>query len=154
MDTADPRVPPATRVPGIVVVRELVAHAEDAAVMLLEARGYSQGCLLEFMAVGRPASDWASPVLGVDFGSGVLRPGMEPSPPGLSPRRPRAAQSSTSSSSSSEQPSPTDTLRTARPTTVYPPVPLSVRWHQRMSSGWAHRLRASAMISTTDSCSV
>jgi hypothetical protein len=28
-----------------VVLRELVAHTEDAAVMLLEARGYSQGCL-------------------------------------------------------------------------------------------------------------
>lgn len=83
MDTADPRLPPATRVPGIVVVRELVAHAEDAAVMLLEARGYSQGCLLEFMAVGRRSGrggqGGGSPVLGVDFGSGALLPGERPS---------------------------------------------------------------------------
>jgi hypothetical protein len=63
------------------VLRELVAHTEDAAVMLLEVRGYSQGCLLEFIAVGRPASTGESPVLAVDFGSGVLLPGMEPPPP-------------------------------------------------------------------------
>lgn len=81
MDTADPGLPPPTRVPGIVVMRELVANAEDAAVMLLEARGYSQGCLLEFMAVGRRAVDGGSPVLAVDFGSGVLLPGARPSPP-------------------------------------------------------------------------
>lgn len=80
MDTADPQVPPSTRVPGVVVVRELMAQAEDAAVMLLEARGYSQGFLLEFMVVGRPASAGGSPVLGVDFGSGVLLPGAEPAP--------------------------------------------------------------------------
>jgi hypothetical protein len=65
-------------VPGIVVLRELVASADDAAVVLLEARGYSQGCLLEFMAVGRPGSLGGSPVLGVDFGSGVLLPGSQP----------------------------------------------------------------------------
>lgn len=62
------------------MVRELVAHTDDAAVMLLEARGYSQGCLLEFVAVGRPASAGGSPVLGVDFGTGVLLPAMEPGP--------------------------------------------------------------------------
>lgn len=80
MNTPEPQVPPSTRVPGVVVVRELMAQAEDAAVMLLEARGYSQGFLLEFMVVGRPASAGGSPVLGVDFGSGVLLPGGEPAP--------------------------------------------------------------------------
>jgi len=57
-----------------------MAQAEDAAVMLLEARGYSQGCLLEFMAVCRRAVG-TPPVLGIDFGSGVLWPGAEPAPP-------------------------------------------------------------------------
>jgi hypothetical protein len=62
-----------------------MAQAEDAAVMLLEARGYSQGFLLEFMVVARAASAdgspvLGSPVLGVDFGCGVLLPGAEPSP--------------------------------------------------------------------------
>ena len=66
-----------------------MAQTEDAAVMLLEVRGYSQGFLLDFMVVGRPASAGgslvlgspvlSSPVLGVDFGSGVLLPGAEPS---------------------------------------------------------------------------
>jgi hypothetical protein len=78
VDTAGLSAPPSTRVPGIVVLREPVAQAHDAAVMLLEARGYSQGFLLEFMAVARRARDGGSPVLGVDFGSGVLRPGGEP----------------------------------------------------------------------------
>lgn len=59
----------------MVVLRELVAHAENASVLLLEARGYSQGCLLEFLAVGRPAAGDDRPVLGLDFGSGVLHPG-------------------------------------------------------------------------------
>jgi hypothetical protein len=72
--------PPPTRIPGIVVLRELVAQAEDAAVMLLEARGYSQGCLLEFLAVARPAQSAGSPVIGpvigIDFGSGVHVPGQ------------------------------------------------------------------------------
>lgn len=81
VNTADPRLPPPTRVPGVVVVREFVAHTENAAVMLLEAHGYSQGFLLDFMAVGRPGSAGGSPVLGIDFGSGVLLPGDDPSPP-------------------------------------------------------------------------
>lgn len=62
--------PPPGRIPGIVVIREPVAQAPDAAVLLLEARGYSQGCLLEFAAVARPGDGAGSPVLGVDFGSG------------------------------------------------------------------------------------
>jgi hypothetical protein len=63
--------PPPDRIPGVAVLRELVAQAPDAAVLLLEARGYSQGCLLEFAAVARPAAGAGSPVLGVDFGAGV-----------------------------------------------------------------------------------
>jgi len=63
--------PPPERIPGIVVVRELVAQAPDAAVMLIEARSYSQGCLVELAAVARPATGAGSPVVGVDFGAGM-----------------------------------------------------------------------------------
>lgn len=81
MGTPEAQLPPSTRVPGIVVLREVVASAGDAAVMLLEARGFSQGCLLEFMAVARPGPVGSSPVLGVDFGSGVLLPCAEAAAP-------------------------------------------------------------------------
>lgn len=64
----------------MVVLRELVAHAENASVLLLEARGYSQGCLLEFLAVGRPAAGDDRPVLGLDFGSEVLHPDRPAAP--------------------------------------------------------------------------
>jgi len=61
--------PPRTRVPGIVTVREYVGHAEDAAVILLEIRAFSQGCLLEFVSAARGASpDAAAPRFTVDFG--------------------------------------------------------------------------------------
>jgi hypothetical protein len=61
--------PPSTRVPGIVAVREYVGYAEDAAVILLEIRAFSQGCLLEFVAAVRGAGrDVAPPRFAVDFG--------------------------------------------------------------------------------------
>ena len=56
--------------PGIVASRQYVAQAADAAVILLEVRAYSQGCLLEFLAVTRSPSDAASsPYLDLDFGT-------------------------------------------------------------------------------------
>lgn len=45
--------PPPARIPGVVAVREYLATAPHAAVLLLQARAYSQGCLLDFVAVAR-----------------------------------------------------------------------------------------------------
>jgi hypothetical protein len=70
------QLPPRDRVPGIVPVRQYVATGPAAAVMLLEMRAYSQGCLLEFMVAARPpGSD--QPVFGVECADGsgrVVRP--------------------------------------------------------------------------------
>jgi hypothetical protein len=52
----DNPVPPPGRVPGIVAAREYVATSEQAAIMLLEMRAYSQGCLVEFTALARRAA--------------------------------------------------------------------------------------------------
>lgn len=45
--------PPLARIPGIVPARQHLGQAEDASVMLLEVRAYSQGCLLDVLAVAR-----------------------------------------------------------------------------------------------------
>ncbi len=79
--------PPPGRVPGLVALRQYVAQAEHAVVMLLEARAYSQGCLLEFLAVCRPpgsasAPGGASPSFRFDLGDGVLLGDREPVPAG------------------------------------------------------------------------
>jgi hypothetical protein len=50
---ADHPIPPPGRVPGIVPLREYVAVSERAAIMLIELRAYSQGCLVEFAAAAR-----------------------------------------------------------------------------------------------------
>ncbi|HEY2206409.1 MAG TPA: hypothetical protein VGH99_18235 [Pseudonocardia sp.] len=67
MATIEPKaMPPAVRVPGLLAVREYVGQAEDAAVMLLEIRAYSEGCLLEFVVASRGAVD-GSPRFDVDI---------------------------------------------------------------------------------------
>jgi hypothetical protein len=50
---AEHPIPPPARVPGIVPLREYVAAGDGAAIMLLEIRAYSQGCLAEFVALAR-----------------------------------------------------------------------------------------------------
>jgi len=61
--------PPQTRVPGILALRQYVGYAENAAVILLEIRAFSQGCLLEFVSAVRGAGgDVAPPRFAVDFG--------------------------------------------------------------------------------------
>jgi hypothetical protein len=50
---ADHPIPPPGRIPGILPLREYVATTEHAAMMLLEVRAYSQGCLVEIAALVR-----------------------------------------------------------------------------------------------------
>ncbi|HEY1974074.1 MAG TPA: hypothetical protein VGH89_39415 [Pseudonocardia sp.] len=58
--------------PGIVPMRRYVATGPAAAVMLLEVRAYSQGCLLEFVVAARPpATD--QPVFTVECADGANR---------------------------------------------------------------------------------
>ncbi|WP_028933308.1 hypothetical protein [Pseudonocardia spinosispora] len=64
-------MPPAARVPGIVVARRFVGQADDAVVMLLEIRAYSQGCLLDFVATARSVSPAERPRLDADLGDRV-----------------------------------------------------------------------------------
>lgn len=65
--------------PGIVAAREYLAAAPNAAVMLLEAHAYSQGCLLELVSVARaagpePLDAGPGPRVAVDVGGAVLDP--------------------------------------------------------------------------------
>ncbi|HEY4004065.1 MAG TPA: hypothetical protein VGM60_02600 [Pseudonocardia sp.] len=65
--------PPATRIPGLLAIRQYVGHAPDAAVMLLELRAYSQGCLLEFVSVCRaPSGEHGTPRFDVHLADGTV----------------------------------------------------------------------------------